>query len=242
MISETLARRLPGDNVIGQRLIVGPANREPFTIIGVVGDVRQASLADPSADAVYMPAEHWAFADRVRWLVLRTHGDPLALAAAARAAVAAVDRNQPIVRVATMEQLLAQSAVDRRFAMILFQLFGLAGLLLVATGLYGVLANAVSERTREIGVRVALGASRGGIVRLVGAQSLTLLGLGMAVGLPAAAAASGALTALLFGLSPLDPTTYAGVAGLVALIATVSCALPAWRATRVDPAITLRAE
>jgi putative ABC transport system permease protein len=128
------------------------------------------------------------------------------------------------------------------FALILFEAFAIAALVLAAAGIYGVLAGSVAERTREIGVRSALGASRADILGLVVWQGMTLTTLGMAIGLAAAAVASHAMVAMLFGVSALDPITYAGVIGLLAAVSAIACSVPAWRAARVDPAITLRAE
>ena len=159
-----------------------------------------------------------------------------------REAIWSVDKNQAIVRVATMDSLLTRSEADRRFALILFEAFGLIALVLAAIGIYGVLSGSVSERTREIGVRAALGASRADILRLVARQGLTLTGSGRSIGLIGAVFASEAIVTLLFGVSRLDPVTYAGVAALLLTVSGVASAIPAWRAARVDPAITLRAE
>ena len=252
LISEALARlRFPGQSPLGQQLRVGPADGPPYTIVGVVGDVKQQSLALSEANAVYLAsaqgeivglAGQWRFADRAMSLVVRVRGDAAALAPAVRQAIWSVDKNQPIVRVATVEDLLAATAAERRFALILFEAFALAALLLAAAGIYGVLAGSVAERTREIGVRSALGASRGRIVGLVLRQGLRLTGLGVGLGLLGAAAASQAIAAMLFGVSPLDPATYAGVVALLAGVAALACSVPAWRAARVDPVTTLKAE
>jgi ABC-type antimicrobial peptide transport system permease subunit len=153
-----------------------------------------------------------------------------------------VDKDQPIVRVATMESLLAQSEAQRRFALVLFESFAFVALVLAATGLYGVLSGGVTEREREIGVRSALGATRGNILGLVVRQGMTLAGVGVAIGLLGGAAASRAIITLLYGISRLDPITYLGVVGLLLAVSGFSCWVPAWRAARVDPAITLRAE
>ena len=159
-----------------------------------------------------------------------------------RRAIWSVDKDQPIVRVATLDALVAASAAERRFALTLFEAFALVALVLAATGIYGVLAGSVAERTREIGVRSALGASRGDIVALVLGQGLSLTIVGIAIGLTAAAAASNALVTLLFGVSRLDPITYVGVVALLLGVSGIACWVPAWRAARVDPSITLRAE
>jgi putative ABC transport system permease protein len=175
-------------------------------------------------------------------LVVRTHGDAAALVPAVRSAIWSVDKDQPIVRVATMEQLVATSEAQRRFAMIVFEAFALVALVLAASGLYGVLSGSVNERMREIGVRSALGASRANILTLVLRQGMTVTVLGVVIGLAGAMAASRALMTLLFGVSRLDPVTYLAVVAMLLGVAAVACWVPAWRAARVDPSITLRAE
>jgi putative ABC transport system permease protein len=172
----------------------------------------------------------------------RGGSDPAALAPAVREAIWSVDEDQPVVRVATMEALVAASAAERSFVLILFEAFALAALALTAAGLYGVLAGSVAERTREIGVRAALGATRGDVLALVLRQGAALTALGVALGAAGAVAAGRAIGAMLFGVSPLDPATYLGVLALLAAVAALACAVPAWRAARVDPASTLRTE
>jgi putative ABC transport system permease protein len=241
LISRSLAEAgFPGIDPIGQRLRIGPAG--PFTIVGVTGDVRQVSLALNDSFAVYISAPQSWFADNPRTLVVRTRSDAAALAPAVREAIWSVDKDQPITRVATMEELVSASAAERRFALTLFEAFAVTALLLAAIGIYGVLAGSVAERTREIGVRAALGASRGNILGLVLRQGMVLTGIGIAIGLGGAAAASGALTTLLFQVTRLDPLTYGAVVALLLGVAAIACWLPAWRAARVDPTITLRAE
>jgi putative ABC transport system permease protein len=243
LISESLARRqFPAKDPIGQRVHLGPTSGPWYTIVGVVGDVKQSSLAARETEAVYLtPAQSW-FADDAMSLVVRAHDDVTALAPAIKNAIWSVDKDQPIVRVATMDALLAASESQRRFAMIVFEAFALVALVLAATGIYGVLSGSVTERTREIGVRSALGASRRDIVALVVRQGMSLTGLGVVIGLCGAAAASGALVSLLFGVSRLDPVTYLGVIALLAGVSAIACWIPAWRAARVDPSITLRVE
>jgi putative ABC transport system permease protein len=243
LISESLARvALPGIDPVGQRLRIGPNDGMPFTIVGVVGDVKQLSLALSQSDAVYITPTQWHWADNVMSLVVRTRDGGNALTPVVREAVWSVDKDQPIVRVASMDDLLAASAASRRFALTLFEAFALAALVLAAAGIYGVLAGSVAERTREIGVRAALGASRTDIVSLVVGQGMRLTALGIVLGLAAATVATQALVTLLFGISRLDPVTYSGVIVLLVLTAAVACAVPAWRASRVDPATTLRTE
>jgi putative ABC transport system permease protein len=241
VISESMARRrLPGLDPIGRQIRVGPAG--PYTVVGVVGDVRQESLALAETDAVYTTPGQWPFPDNPMSLVIRARSDPAALASPVRRAVWAVDKDQPIVRVATMEALLAGSAASRRFALRLFEAFGLAALILAAAGLYGVLAGSVAERSREIGVRSALGASRQAIMRLVLREGLRLTIAGVVIGIGIAMLATRMLATLLFGISHVDPLTYVGVVVLLVGTSVVASALPAWRAARVDPVTALRSE
>jgi len=153
-----------------------------------------------------------------------------------------VDKDQPIVRMATMDALVAASAAERRFALIVFEVFALVALALAAIGIYGVLSGSVHERTREIGVRSALGASRADILALVMRQGMALAALGAVTGAIGAVAASRAIVTLLFGISRLDPATYAATIALLAGVAAIACAVPAWRAAGVDPSVTLRSE
>jgi putative ABC transport system permease protein len=243
LISESLAkRRFPGQDPIGQRLHIGP-NEGPWDmVVGVVGDVKQTSLAVNQPDAAYITTAQWRFAEKAMSLVVRARGEVAALAPSIRNAIWSVDKDQPIVRVATMDDLLAASAAERRFALILFEAFGIVALVLAATGIYGVLSGSVTERTREIGVRLALGASRGNILALVVRQGMTLTGLGVVIGLSGALVASQAIVSLLFGVSRLDPVTYFCVIALLAGVSMIACWIPAWRAARVDPSIALRAD
>ena len=208
----------------------------------MVGDVRQLSLETDQFDAVYLTAEQWHFPDHARWFVIKAHGDPAALAPAIQSAIWSVDGDQPIVRVAPMSQWVAATAGTRRFALILFQVFGVAALLLTAVGIYGVVSGGVTERLREIGVRTALGASRGSILAMVMRQGLRLSIAGIAIGVVTAALVSRGLTTLLLGISPLDPASYVAVVLLLIGVSLLASWLPAWRASRVDPSITLRSE
>ena len=243
IVSESLARRkFQGQNPLGHRLQVGGMRNTPWaTVVGVVGDVKQVSLALTQASAVYVIADQYP-ADAAMSLVVRARGDAAAMAPAVRNAIWSVDRNEPILRVATMDTLLTASGAERRFVFVLFEAFALAALALAAIGIYGVLAGSVNERTREIGVRVALGASRADILRLVFRQGMTLTVLGAAIGLAGAAGAGRVLVTLLFRVSWLDPLTYAGVIVLLSGVSALACWVPAWRAARVDPAVALRAE
>jgi putative ABC transport system permease protein len=243
LVSESLARRrFPNGDAIGQRLHIGPTDRPWFTIVGVVGDVTQLSLETDWFDAVYHPPPQWHFVDRAFSLVVRTHGETEAAAPAVMAAVWSVDKDQPIVRVATLESVVAATASERRFALLLFEAFGIAALLLTAVGIYGVVAGGVTDRTREIGIRTALGASRGSILGAVLAEGARMAGLGIAIGVLGALAFTRWLTALLFGVSPVDPFSYVAVVALLMGVTLGACWIPARRAAGVDPALTLRSE
>ena len=246
LISDSFAKRkFPHQTPIGQRVRVGSdighADRPWATIVGVVSDVKQTSLAVSASDAFYTSTTQWDWVDTAQSLVVRTRGDAAALAPAIRQAIWSVDKDQPVVRVATMGTLLAASQAERHFALILFEAFGLVALILAAVGIYGVLSGSVTERMREIGVRSALGASRGDILRLILRQGMTLTGIGMAIGVGGAAAASQAIVSMLFGISRFDPITYLGVIALLASVSAMACWVPARRAAKVDPSITFRA-
>jgi putative ABC transport system permease protein len=244
VVSESFARRrLPGVDPVGDRLRIGPDTGPWFTLVGIVGDVRHASLALGPVDAVYVTSEHWTqFADRARWLVVRASGDAAALTPAIRTAIASVDEDQPILRVATMNDRLRASAAERRFALLLFEAFGVVALVLAAIGTYSLLSGIVAERLREIAVRAALGAGRRGILTLVLRQGLSLTAAGIAIGVAAATMATRLLDTLLFGVSRLDPATYLGVVVLFTSMSMIASWIPAWRAARMDPNVVLRGD
>jgi predicted permease len=247
LINESLAdHRFHGQDPVGQRvrvgLDVGHADRPWATIVGVLGNVKQESLALGDRDAFYISTAQWAWADNVQSLVVRTRGNAAALAPTIQNAIWSVDKDQPIVRVATMDNLLAVSEAERYFVLTLFEAFALVGLVLAATGIYGVLSGSVTERTREIGVRSALGASRGNILALVVRQGMTLTGIGVLIGVSGALAASRAIAAMLFGISQFDLVTYVGVITLLACVSGIACFVPARRAASVNPVEALRAE
>jgi putative ABC transport system permease protein len=243
LLSESLAKsEFPGQDPIGKRLHVGPTDRPWFTVVGVVGDVKLNSLALDEPNAVYLTeAQSW-FADDTMTVVVRTRGDAASLAPAVENAIWSVNKDQALVRVATMDTLMAASEATRRFVLILFEAFALVALALAATGIYGVLSGSVAERTREIGVRAALGASRANILSLVLHQGMKLAAVGAVLGLAAALASSDALASLLFGVSRLDPLTYLAVTSLLLAVAAAACAIPAIRAIGVNPVEALRSE
>jgi predicted permease len=246
LISETLARQTFGNaDPIGQQVRFGPESdgERPWgTVVGVVGDVKQQSLASENTAAFYVPSAQWRWVDPVQSLVVRTSGDAGALTNAVRRAVWSIDRNKPITRVATMEQLIWRTGSDRRFASVIYGTFAIAALLLAAVGLYGVVSGLVAERTREFGIRAALGATRVDIVRGVLGNGLFFTAIGVAIGVAGASATSRLLETLLYGVTRADPATYVGVIALLGGVAALACWAPARRAAAVDPAVTLRSE
>ncbi len=243
VLNESFARRrFPGQDPIGQRLHIGPDSGPWFTVVGLVGDVRQTSLAVSQADAVYVTTPQWHDADRTLWVVVRALGDAVALAPSVRDAIASVDKLQPVVRVAPMQRLLERSEAERRFGSTVFEAFSLMALALAAIGIYGLLSAGVTERWREIGIRSALGASRGNIVRMIVRQGMTLTTIGIVGGLLVAMVATRAVATLLFGVSSLDGATYAAVVLLASCTSAIACSLPAIRAGRIDPSVALRME
>jgi putative ABC transport system permease protein len=244
LISQALARRAwPGEEPIGQRIRLGGASDGPWrTVVGIVGDVRHLSLSAEVPNAVYVPETQWGWSDFAMSLVVRTRGETDAMVPAVRRAVRALDPDQPIVRVAPMSRIVAASAAQRRFTLVLFEAFGVLAVVLAAAGIYGVLAGAVAERRREIGVRTALGATQRDILGLVLRQGLTLTAAGAVIGLGAAALLTRVIEDLLFQIPRLDLVTYLGVTILIVLVAAVACWVPARRAVRVDPVAATRGE
>jgi putative ABC transport system permease protein len=243
VLSESLAKRkFPDQDPIGKRVHVGPPNLPWFTIVGVVGDVKQASLAVSQTDAVYTTPTQWPFLDNTMSLVVRAHGDAAGLAPSLRETIRSVDKDQPIVRVATMESLLAATAAERRFALVLFEAFGVMALALAAIGIYGVLSGSVTERTHEIGIRLALGAHKGDVVRLVLHQALRFATVGTALGVAGGLMVSHFIAGLLYGVRPTDPLTFAGVAFILIAVALLASYVPARRALKIDPIVALRSD
>jgi putative ABC transport system permease protein len=245
VISESLARReFAGADPLGQQMRAGPeigdTSRPWGVVVGVVGDVKQESLALDGEEAFYVATGAWPWVDNAQSLVVHTSGDPAAAVPAIERAIWSVDRTQPIIRVTSMAALLDRSESQRRFVWTVFAGFGFAALGLAAVGIFGLVSGGVTERLDEFGVRAALGASRGAILGLVFRQGLRLAGSGIVLGLAGAALVSGMLRTLLFGVSRGDLPTYAGAAVLVLLAVIMATAIPAWRAARVEPAVTLR--
>jgi putative ABC transport system permease protein len=241
-----VAARFGGRDPIGQRVRiggnVGRPDTPPATIVGVVGDVRHTSLASAPSNAFYVAMAQWSWVDSAQTLVVRTTGNPVSFVQSIKQAVWSVNSALPVTRITTMVDLVAQSEVRRTFALAVFAAFGLAALLLAGVGVYGVMEERVTERTREIGLRSALGATPARLAALVVGQGLGLTAIGLVLGVLTAAGATQLIASLLFGIEPFDPVTYAGVVALLIGVAFIACYAPASRAARVDPAITLRAD
>lgn len=248
IINETLAHRFfPNQNPLGKRIKMGGATG-PFpwlSIVGIVRDVKQNGLEEGTKPALYIsylqpPLPGWKF--QSLFLAVRTQSDPLSLLTALRNRVQALDKHQPIYRVATMEELLARSLAARKFSLLLMMLFAALALSLSVIGLYSVLAYAVTQRTHELGLRMALGAQARDVLRLIIEQGMKLTLIGVVIGLGSALVLARLLKSLLFDVSPADPVTFAGITLLLMLVALLACWIPARRAAKVDPMIALRHE
>jgi putative ABC transport system permease protein len=240
IINDILARKCwPNEDPVGKRLTVG-FEKEPREIVGVVGSIRQTTLDADPRPAMYVSQRQ---APRSSMTVLvRTKGDPLALAAAVRAQVRELDKDVPVTHIQTMNRVFADSVAQPRFSMLAVGLFAALALLLAAVGIYGVMAYSVSRRAHEIGVRMALGARTGQVMKLVLKEGMVVALIGIAIGLFGALALTRLMAGLLFDVGARDPFAFVSVAMLLALVALVACYIPARRATKVDPLIALRYE
>jgi putative ABC transport system permease protein len=236
-----VSRYLPGEDPIGKRLTIDFGKPWTGEIAGVIGSIRHSSLAqqEPSAEMYVNYAQTPPFAMN---LVVRAAGDPAHLTNAIRRELQSLDKDVPIYNVKTMEQRFSESAAQPRFRTLLLGLFALVALILASIGIYGVISYSVAQRTHEIGLRVALGAQTGDVLRLVIGQGIRLVIIGAALGLVGAIAVTRLMSSLLFGVTATDPMTFAGVSFLLGTVALLACYLPARRAMKVDPMIALRYE
>ncbi len=244
IINEAMARKFwPNEDALGKRFKIGPDSRPWVTIVGIAGDVRQMGLEIPGRQEMYFPvsqsAQLWAVPQE---LAIRTSVDPMSLAAAVRREIHAVDPEQPVSSVRLMEEILENETSQRRLQVWLLGGFAGLALLLASLGIYGVLSYAVTQRTPEIGVRMALGAQQQDVLRMVMGRGMGLAALGAAVGLGVALALSRVLSSLLFGVAPTNLATFSLVTLLLLSVALLACWIPARRATKVDPMVALRWE
>ena len=236
IVSASLARRIWGDeDPIGKQIAIGRPDSPWRTVVGVAADVAHTGLDDHGGLGLYLPHGQRGYADNAMTLAVRTTGDPAALGASVRAAVARIDGTQPLGRIATMEVLVSASAARRRFALLVFVAFGAVALLLAAAGIGGMLAGVVAERTREIGIRSALGAAPGRIAGLVLGQAGALVLAGAVLGLSGAMALSRFLATLLYEVKPADLPTLALVVMVLAIVAIAACLVPLRRALGINP-------
>jgi putative ABC transport system permease protein len=244
LISNTAAERWwPHQDPIGRRVKVPGFDYQPQpwrTVVGVVQDVKQAGLDAPPTMQIYLP--HAQYRNGYLTLVVRTKSDPLALAAEVRRQVTEADPEQAVSNIASMDQVLFDSIASRRFSATLLGTLAGLGLLLASVGVYGVISYGVSQRTREIGIRMALGAARGDVLSLVVGEGMKLLLLGVGAGAISSLLLTPVLSGLLFGVSPRDPVAFAASAVFLAAVALLACYVPARRASRIDPMVALRYE
>jgi len=241
ILNQTMAREFFfNENPIGKRMVTGQSANDIATVVGVVGDVRNRGLdAQPQA-AFFVPFSQEP--DSTMEVALLTAVEPASMAAAVAEAVAAIDPEQPVFNISTMDERLAASVAPRRFNLLLLGSFALLALLLAGVGIYGVVSYAVVQRTHEVGVRMALGAKRRDVLKLIVAQGMVLLIVGIGLGLIGSFLLTRFLASLLYGVRPTDSPTFAAVSLLLAAVAIVACYIPARRATKVDPMVALRYE
>lgn len=241
IVSASFAKQFyPNENPIGQRLVVGGGDTRPSEIVGVVGDVRDQALESKGRVALYQPESQTVFESL--FFSVRTSADPESLISSVRAVFRNLDPELPLDAIGTADSLVETSLSQRRFVMLLMAIFAAIALALAIIGIYGVLAYAVNQATQEIGIRVALGAKRAHVLRLVFAYGGALVAAGIAVGMLAAFASGRLLESQLFEVRATDPATYAAVAFALTLTGFAACFVPALRALRVDPIVALRTE
>ena len=241
IVNQALAQKhFPGEDPIGKSIVVSWNDEGPDEIVGVVGDVRQQDLETEARATIYWPPARFTYPFMT--VAIRTAGDPRGVVAPAVAALHEMDPNVAAADVQTMEDVIDTSVAQRRLTMLLLSIFAGLALLLAAVGIYGVIGYSVSQRTQEIGIRMALGAPRWAVLRMVVGQAMALSLVGVAMGALGAWLLSRVMQKLLFGVTASDPLTFVAVSALLALVAAIAASVPGLRATRVDPVIALRAE
>jgi putative ABC transport system permease protein len=241
IVSETfISRFFPNEDPIGKRIHVTQGPQTWREIVGVVGDTKQYGLDKQSPAQVYEPMAQMPFSFMT--FVVKTTSNPMALGRSIEQRIQRVDPEQPVTMVRPMQQILDQSIANSRTGMMLLSVFGAVALLMAATGLYGVMAYSVTQRTREIGLRMALGAERGRVLRLVIGHGMLLTSIGLVLGLAGSFLLTRLLHEFLYETSPTDPAVFAGISLTLAGISLLACYIPAWRASKVEPVIALRHE
>jgi putative ABC transport system permease protein len=241
IINQSFARRFfPDQNPVGQRVLMGLAQPQSREIVGVVGDVRQIGLDTSPAEGLFLSSNQRP--QLAMSVVVRTEGPPLSLSSAVRASVVAIDKDQPVASLQAMDEVVANSVSNQRFTSRLLGAFAAVALLLAAIGIYSVMAYIVSQRTGEIGLRMALGAQTRDVLRLIVGQGMLLTVIGVAIGVGGAFALTRVMTSLLFNVSATDPLTFVAVPLVLTLVAFGACLVPARRAIKVDPMVALRYE
>jgi putative ABC transport system permease protein len=242
MVNEAFIRRFfPGEDPLGRRVTFDDPSRPGVrwqTIVGVVADTKRGGFEREPWAETYFPMRQAP--DRQAFVLLRTGGDPIALIAAARTAVWSIDRNQAIASIRSVPELLAQRELNRRFTTLLLGVFASVALVLAIIGTYGVIAHTTAQRTQEIGIRIALGADRLMILRMIFTGAFRIAATGLAIGVIGALALTHVLSALLFGVSARDPLTFVAVPAALFVVALAACWIPARRAMQVEPVIALR--
>jgi putative ABC transport system permease protein len=238
VVSEQLVNTVfPNEEALGKRLQM-VIDDDPYEIVGIVGGIRDRAVEFQPYRTIFIPTRQWGWFN----VALRTQGDSLGLVSSIRKEVQAIDPEQPIAAVRTMDELVNRSTATPRYRTTLLGLFAALAMVLAATGIYGVMSYSVSQRTHEIGVRMALGARHGDVLRLVVSQGMLLVVVGLGIGLVAAFGLTRLMESLLFGVTAKDPLTFVAVAGLLSVVAFIACYIPARRATKVDPLTALRYE
>jgi putative ABC transport system permease protein len=245
VVNQAMVNRYwPNQDPLGKRIKPGNADSKSpwFLVKGVVKDSAQASLDRGIRPEIYFSLGQLAGQYRRMNLAVRTNVDPKSTLAAIQSAIREIDKDQPVYQVQTIDELIRESIGTRRFALMILMLFAVLALVLAVSGIYGVISYSVTQRTQEIGIRMALGAETKDVLRLVLGQFMRLTFVGVALGLIAAYALTRLMTTLLFGVTPTDLTTFVAVSISLSLVALIACLIPARRATRVDPLVALRYE